>query len=266
MKNEMSKIENKTPVILLHKSSVPAFSVFNPNDWYNKSKPIIDLCAINYGLLLYTSKIINNIFENAHILCTPSLNNLRAQWEKAKWELTNCNYFVDVPQKKLHLSIHSFLSSVKTFLDVVVQLIGTEGLVSAKIRGFNKEGNIIGGRLLKILENNATKSNKHEAKTLHDLIVKHKELWIDDVVKNRDLLVHPEGFSKIMFVFVLSEKNGNLNLDEILKPSFGNVVFDKYALDTRFICRSFFKRNYKLLKKIITKCSTRLGDKTPPSR
>jgi len=54
----MSEIENKTPIILLHKSSVPAFSVFNPNDWDGKSKQIIDLCAINYGLLLYTSKII----------------------------------------------------------------------------------------------------------------------------------------------------------------------------------------------------------------
>jgi len=242
----MSEIENKTPIILLHKSSVPAFSVFNPNDWDGKSKQIIDLCAINYGLLLYTSKIINNIFENANVLCSSSLNNLRTQWEKAKWELTKCNYFVDVPQ--LHLSIHSFLSSVKTFLDVVVQLIGTEGLVSAKIHGFHKEGNIIGGRLLKILENNATKNNKDKAKFMHDLIVKHKELWIDDAVNNRDLLIHPEGFSKIMFVFVLSEENGNLNLDEILKPSFGNVVFDKYALDTLSYVEAFSREIIKCLK------------------
>ena len=219
----MNEIEIKTPVILLHESSAPAFSIFNPNDWGSESKQIIDLCAINYGLLIYTSKMINNIFENAHVLCSSSLNNLKSQWGKAKWELSNCNYFVDVPQ--LHLSIHSFLSSVKTFLDVIIQLIGTEGLVSAEIHGFHKKGNIIGGQLIQILNNNAVKINKDKAIFLRDLIVRHKVLWIDDAVNNRDLLIHPEGFSKIMFAFVLSEENENIDLDEILKPSFSGVAF-----------------------------------------
>jgi hypothetical protein len=242
----VTEIENKIPIILLHKNSTSAYSIFNCNDWGSKSKQIVDLCAINYGLIFYTSKKINKIYEEAHILCSPSFNNIRLQWRKAKWELNNCNYFVDVPQ--LHLSIHSFLSSVKTFLDVIVQLIATEGVVSAAIHGFHKENNIIGGRLLKILENNAEKNNKEKAKTIYDLIVRHKQLWIDDAVNNRDLLIHPEGFSKIMFNFILSEKKGNLKLDEIIKPSIGDLAFNKYALDTLLHVESFSREIIKCLK------------------
>ncbi len=242
----MSETEIKIPTILLHESSVPAFSIFNPNDWGSKSKPIIHLCAVNYGLLIYTSKMISDIFEKAHVLCSSSLENLRFQWGKAKWELSKGNYFVDVPQ--LHLSIHSFLSLVKTFLDVIVQLIGTEGLVSVEIHGFHKRGNSVGGQLIQILNNNATKIDTDKALLLRELIVRHKTLWIDDAVNNRDLLIHPEGFSKIMFILVLSEKNGNLNLDEILKPSFGGIQFDKYALNILSSVEAFSKEVIKCLK------------------
>lgn len=242
----MNKTDTKIPIILLHESSAPAFSIFNPNDWDIKSKPIIHLCAVNYGLLIYTSKMINDIFENTQVLCTSSLENIRFQWKKAKWELSKSNYFVDVPQ--LHLSIHSYLSSVKTFLDVISQLIGTEGLVSVEIHGFHKKGNSVGGQLLQILKNNATKINKDKAALLQDLIIKHKALWIDSAVNNRDLLIHPEGFSKIMFALVLSEKNGNLNLNEILKPSFDGIAFDEYAIKMLSYVETFSKEFLKCLK------------------
>jgi len=242
----MNETNTKIPIILLHESSAPAFYIFNPNDWDRKSKPIIHLCAINYGLLIYTSKMINDIFAKAHVLCTSSLENIRLQWKKAKWELSKSNYFVDVPQ--LHLSIHSFLSSIKTFLDVIAQLICTEQLVSVEIHGFHKKGKSVGGQLLQILENNATKINKDKAALLQDLIIKHKALWIDNAVNNRDLLIHPEGFSKIMFALVLSEKNGNLNLDEILKPSFDGITFDKYAINMLSSIETFSKEFLKYLK------------------
>jgi len=233
----MTTPENKIPVLLLHESSTPAYSIFNPNDWDIKSKQIIDLCAINYGLLIFTSKMINDIFENAHVLCTSSFKNLLRQWGMAKWELSKSNYFVDVPQ--LHLSVLSFLSSVKTFLDVFVQLIGTEEIISSKVHGFHKKGESVGGQLLQMLNNNARTANKEKARSLHKVIVKHKALWIDDAVNNRDLLIHPEGFSKIMFVLALSEKEGNLNLDDILKPTFGNLTFDKYAQKTLLYAEIF---------------------------
>jgi len=223
----MNETETKIPVILLDESTTPAFSIFNPNDWDSKSKPIIHLCSVNYGLLIYTSKMINGIFEKAHALCSPSFESLTVQWKTSKWDLSKCTYFVDVPS--LHLSIHSFLSSVKTFLDVIVQLISTEGIVSGDVHGFHKKGDNVGGKLLQILKNNTTKSNKDKALLLHDLIIDHKKLWIDTAVNSRDLLIHPGGFSKIMFALVLSERNGALTLDQILKPSFDDITFDEYA-------------------------------------
>jgi len=246
MPRNMDEIETKIPVILLHESTAPAFFIFNPNDWGGKSKPIINLCSVNYGLLIYTSKMINDIFEKADVLCSSSFENLRVQWKKAKWELSQCNYFVDVPH--LHLSIHSFLSSVKTFLDVIVQLLSAEGLVSGEVHGFHKKGNSVGGQILQILKKNTTKINKNKALSLLDLIIKHKAIWIDNAVNNRDLLIHPEGFSKIMFALVLSEINGDLNLEKILKPSFNGIAFDKYASDMLSSIEIFSNEFLKCLK------------------
>ena len=246
MKYEMNEQEAKISTVLLHQSSVPAFSIFNPNDWSNESKQIVDLCAANYGLLKFTSEMIKDVFENANALCADSFKTLLSQWAMSKWEPSTCNYFVDVPQ--LHLSIHSFLSSVKTFIDVIVQLISTEGIVSSKIHGFHKKGNSVGGKLLQILNNNARAAKREKARSLHKLIIKHKRLWIDDAVNNRDLLIHPEGFSKIMFALALSEKNGDLCLDEILKPSFSNMNFDKYAHNTLLHMETFSKDIIKCLK------------------
>lgn len=217
-------------MILCHESSWPAFNIFNPNEWSGKSKPIIELCAANFGLLIYTSKLMNDIFKEAQALCAPSFENLKSQWRISKWEISGCTYLVDVPN--LHLSIHSFLSAVKTFLDVLVQLASTEGIVSVEVHGFHRKGETIGGKLLHILKNNTTKSKQNTAILLHDLIIDHKKIWIDNSVNSRDLLIHPEGLVKMMFILVISEKDNELNLDGILKPSLNGEEFDIYAKKT----------------------------------
>lgn len=220
----------KTPLILCHDSTWPAFSIFNPNDWSVRSKPIINLCAMNYGLLVYTSRLIEDIFREAGRLCTLSFHNLRSQWATSKWDISRCTYIVDLPN--LYLSIHSFLSAIKTFLDVLVQLTNTEGIVSSAVHGFHKKGNIIGGKLLQTLKNNATKTKIHSASLLYDLIIEHKKLWIDTAICNRDLLIHPDSLVKLTFILVLSEKEGNLNLKKIVKPSLDGDEFDRYAKKT----------------------------------
>lgn len=220
----------KISVILCHNSSWPAFHIFNPNDWSGKSKPIIELCAANFGLLLYTSKLINDIFREAQALCAPSFVNLKSKWRISKWEIPRCTYLADVPN--LHLAIHSFLSAVKTYLDVLVQLTNTEGIVSVEVHGFHKRGKTIGGELLNILKNNATKSKQNTAMLLYDLIIDHKRIWIDNSVNSRDLLIHPEGLVKMMFILVISEKDKELNLDRILKPALNGEEFDIYAKKT----------------------------------
>jgi hypothetical protein len=219
------------PVILCHENTWPAFSIFNPNDWSGKSKPIIHSCAANYGFLLYGVTKIESIFSKANSLCQPRFDNLAAQWSTSKWDVSSCIYLVDIPEA--HLSIHAFLSTVKTFLDIFVQLIHSERVVHDEIHGFHKKGDNVGAKLLRMLSNNAQEPKKHAAMLIHDLICEHKKVWIDDVVNARDSFIHPErGLIKVMFGLDLYEANGELRLGRILKPSFDNEDFDIYARNT----------------------------------
>lgn len=235
------------PVILCHESTWPAFSIFNPNDWSDKSKPIIDSCAANYGLLIYGVSKIENIFAKANDLCQPRFDGLVAQWKASKWDVSSCMYLVDIPEA--HLSIHAFLSTVKTFLDIFVQLIHSEGIVHNEIRGFHRGGNNVGAKLLHMLSNNAQESKKHVAIHIHELLCDHKNIWIDDAVNARDSFIHPEqGLTKVMFGLKLYEANGELKIDRILKPSFKDEDFDIYAKNTLSMLEEFSVKCIEYLK------------------
>lgn len=243
----MNNMKSQIPVIMLDQSTAPAFSVFNPNDWGRNSKLIVQSCAANYGLLIYAVARIKNIFSQADGLCLSRFNDLKAQWKMSRWNLSSCIYLVDIPEA--HLSIHSFLSTVKTFLDVFAQLISSEGIVHDKIHGFHKKGENVGGRLLHILSNNAVKSKKQVATLLHDLICHHKLIWIDHAVNNRDFFIHPEnGLSKVMFALELDEVDGELKLIKIIKPSFDNEDFDAYVGKTLSRVDEFSKKYLEYLK------------------
>jgi hypothetical protein len=245
---EEDSMASKIPVILSHESAWQAFSVFNPNDWRGRSKPIINSCAANYGLLVYGVAKIESIFGAADSLCQPRVEDLVAQWKASKWDVSSCMYLVDIPEA--HLSIHAFLSTAKTFLDVFVQLIRSEGLVSDEIHGFHKKGDNVGARLLHVLSKNAHKPKKHAAMLIHDLICEHKKIWIDDVVNGRDSLIHPEqGLAKVMFGLELYEADGELRLGRILKPSFNDEDFDTYARKTLSMVEAFSKKCMEYLKK-----------------
>ena len=221
-------MEHKTPIIMIDPNSARAFSVFNPNDWIGDSKLIIQSCAINYGLVIYTTAKIKNIFTRADDVCVSRFNDLQAQWKMSRWPLSSCAYLVDIPEA--HLSMHSFYSSVKTLLDVLVQLISTEKIVHTHIHGFHKKGVDVGGQLLDILTNNASKPKKELAAKLHDLISQHKNHWIDHAVNNRDFFIHPEkGLNKVTFALTLREVNNELKLETILKPSIDGDIFDIYS-------------------------------------
>ncbi len=237
----------KIPMILCHESAWPAFSVFNPNDWGGKSKPIIHSCAANYGLLVYGVTKIEGIFARADSLCQPRVDDLMVQWKTSKWDPSSCMYLVDIPEA--HLSIHAFLSTAKTFLDVFVQLVRSEGLVHDEIHGFHKKGDNVGAKLLQVLSKNAHKQKKHAAMLIHDLICDHKKIWIDDVVNSRDSFVHPErGLAKVMFGLDLYEADGELKLGRILKPSFNDEDFDVYARKTLSMVEAFSVKCIEYLK------------------
>jgi hypothetical protein len=132
---------------------------------------------------------------------------------------------------------------------VFVQLVLTEGIVCDEIHGFHKTGGNVGGRLLNMLSNNATKPKKDVAVLLHDLICENKKLWIDHIVDGRDAFVHPEkGLSKVMFALDLYEADGELVLGKILKPSFSNEEFDIYARKTVALVNEFSRKCIEYIK------------------
>ena len=247
MHSNRNNMAAKIPVILCDKSTWPAFYFFNPNDWSGKSKLIINSCAANYGFLVYGMTKIDSIFSGANSLCQLRFNDFKAQWKASKWDISSCIYLVDIPEA--HLSIHAFLSTVKTFLDIFVQLIHSEGVVHDEIYGFHKKGDNVGAKIMRILSNNAQKQKKHVAMRIHDLICDHKKVWIDDVVNARNSFIHPErGLTKVMFRLDIYEADGELTLGRILKPSINDEDFDIYARNTLSRLKEFSVKCIQYLK------------------
>jgi hypothetical protein len=228
----------KTPLILCHETTWPGFSLFSPNEWGSKSRPIILSSAANYGLILYCTRLIESVFSKAEALCQPMFDNLQNQWKKSKWKAASCTYLVDAPE--VHLSIHAFLSATKTFLDIFVQLLYSEEVVNIEIHGFHKKGDAVGGKVLGMLENNVQGPKKHIAENIHGLIREHKKLWIDSVVEARDQLTHPQlGLSCVMLSLDLYEANGELILGKVQVPTFRGEVFSVFARNTLSMLETF---------------------------
>jgi hypothetical protein len=225
MKEEPSNTR-KTPVILLDPASVSAFHIFNPNQWSGLSKAIVTSCAAQHGLLNYSVKKLHELFGNAEKICLPKINELKNQWTTSRWPIGKCEYLAEVPE--VHLFIQVFLNSIKTFLDLIVQLISTENIVYKKIHGFHKKRKDPGGELLHTLKNKAT--NNKLTDSLFKLILEQKGKWIDDAVNARDSLVHPEkGLIQVMFQLEIEPKNSELELTGIRKPSVGTADFNQWA-------------------------------------
>ena len=239
----------KVPVILCHESSVPAYSVFNPNDWNGVSKTIIHSCVAQYSLLLYEASKLKAIFQQADALCQPRFADLESQWNTAKWEINTGSYFVEIPEA--HLSIQAFLGSIKIFLDIIVQLISAQGIVSQQIHGFHKKGEDVGGKLMNALRKNAKKETQEIAVNLDDLIARHKTMWIDQAVKARDIFIHPEkGFYSVMFTLDLRVDEGKLRLVRVIKPAINEEEFDRYAEKTTGYVAEFSEQFLRLIKNV----------------
>ncbi|MCZ6804323.1 MAG: hypothetical protein O7D86_10415 [Proteobacteria bacterium] len=228
MKDKSSDI-SKTPVLLIDPASVQAFHIFNPNDWSGLSKAIVSSCAAQHGLINYSVNKLHELFGNAEQICSPKITELKNQWKTSNWPIDNCNYLAEVPE--VHLFMQVYLSSIKTFLDLIVQLISTENIVYKKIHGFHKKRKDPGGELLHTLKNKT--NNKQIADSLLELIVIQKEKWIDDAVNARDSLAHPEkGLIQVMFQLEIKPNKSEIELTGIIKPSIGTTDFNQWADDT----------------------------------
>ena len=243
--SENSSNTFKTPVVLLDPASGSAFHIFNTNEWNGLSRSVVSSCAAQLGLLNYSVNKLRELFDISNKLCEPKLNTLKNQWNISKYPIEKMEYFAEIPE--VHLFIQVFLNSVKTFLDLIVQLISTEKIVNKKIHGFHKKGKDPGGETLHILRNKQT--NKTVAEHILKLIVEHKRKWIDDAVNARDSLVHPEkGLIQVMFQLEIAPSGSEIELCKLKKPSINNINFDQYAAETYNQINEFSLSFIKILK------------------
>jgi len=224
--------EDKIPVICLAKSSVDAFRFFNQNDWSGISKAIVLSCSTELSLLHFEAKLISKLCRYPKRICKPHFENLKRSWGSPDSSLIKAAFFAQVPE--LHATIKAFFAGLKGLLDLIVQLLSSEGVVNASLDGFHRKYKsgvpIYGASALNALMNNACSDKKETAINIYELIQSHKKDWIDNVIEARDFLIHPQkGTHQVMFEIKLKSTQNTLVYKNAVPPSVGSMSVDKYA-------------------------------------
>ena len=123
---------------------------------------------------------------------------------------------------------------MKGLLDLIVQLLPSEGIVNTSLNGFHRKDKggvtIYGATVLNALKNNASADKKAIAKNIRELINSHKKKWIDNVIEARDLLIHPQkGAHQVMFEMKLKSVKNTLVFKNVVPPSIGSMNIERYA-------------------------------------
>ena len=220
--------KNRIPIICLAPSSVAAFNIFNPNDWTGESKAIIQSCSTELSVLHYELNSIAKMCSNPEKQCISHFENLKRSWKKPNDTLHKTVCYAQVPE--IHVFIKAFFASLKSLLDLVVQLLPAEKIINAKLDGFHRKKGNYGATVLNALSNNVSDGKKQIAQTISKLISTHKDKWIDDVIRSRDLLVHPtKGIHQLMFEMVLESHENSIILKSAVPPAVGDQSIDNYA-------------------------------------
>jgi len=242
-----AKSEVPVPVICVAPSSFAAADMFNPNFWAGGSKGLIQSCWTEYSVLHYCAGQISDMCNDADRLCAKNIETIQQQWRAAKFDLGRVVFYSQQPD--LHIRIEAFFSGVKTLLDLVVQLLSTEKVVSGPIDGFHRTKDVFGGKVLNALRNNALQ--KEAAARFEALISEHKELWIDRAILARDRLIHPEkGMHQLMFHLELAEDANSLVCVKVHPPAVDSKPIHQYAEDVLRQITTFSPAFLGLLREI----------------
>ena len=217
----------------------------------NKSKPIIQSCATELSLLEYIVNRLESLCSDPKDICKKHFITLLQQWELNHWEISKPNYYAQIPE--LHLLITGFFSITKSLLDIIVQLLFSEGIVKENMHGFHKRNGVFGGYVLNILKNNTFSSYKQKAEDIHYFLLNQKKIWIDDLIYLRDSFVHIEGGAyQVMFLMELDIKDNKLIYKNAQPPLINEITIDAYCKNKleniRVFSRSFTE---EIRKKII---------------
>lgn len=166
--------------------------------------------------------------DDAERVCANNIETIQQQWRTARFDLRKMVFFGQQPD--LHIRIEAFFSGVKTLLDLLVQLLSTEKVVSEAVDGFHRAQNVYGGRVLNALRNNAMKNKKDAAAKLDALVSEQKTLWIDQVILARNQLIHPEkGMHQLMFHLEFAEEDNVLECVKVNPPEIDGKPIHLYA-------------------------------------
>ena len=215
-------------VVCVDEAAVTGATIFNPNSWSGVSKGIVQSCWTEYSVLHHCVSQMTGTCEEAERLCQKHFATIQQQWCASKFDLGKVVIYGQVPD--LHMQIEAFFSGVKTLLDLLVQLLSSEKIVSCVVDGFHRTQDVYGGKALNALENNVPNTRKDVAGKARALISEHKASWIDQAISARDQLIHPEkGMHQLMFRLDFAEKANSLVCVKVHAPEIGSETIDQYA-------------------------------------
>lgn len=218
----------RIPVICADRSAVVGAEIFNPNSWPAASKGIIQSCWTEYSVLHHCVAQIIDMGNQAETLCQDHIKSIQDQWNTRKFDLRKVVIYGQQPD--LHMRIEAFFSGVKTLLDLIVQMLSSEKVVGGVVDGFHRAQDVYGGKVLKVLTNNASNDRKETAEKAVALISEHKAVWIDQAVFARDQLIHPKrAMHQLMFHLEFAEEHGKLVCVKVTPPQINSLPIDQYA-------------------------------------
>ena len=228
---EMAKpasTDGRIPVILVDSSTVVGADIFNPNLWFGYSKGIVQSCWTEYSVLHHCVRQVTKNCDEIDRHCQTHIATLQQQWAAAKFDLGRVVIYAQHPD--LHMGIQAFFSGVKSLLDLLVQLLSSEKIVTVGINGFHRTTNVYGGTVLNALQNNTPTNWKALSAKVAALVSEHKTSWIDQAISARDQLVHPErGIHQLMMRLDCVEQQGGLACVQVNPPDIDSVPISQYA-------------------------------------
>jgi len=178
--------------------------------------------------------------------CEGHVATLQQQWRDTRFDLEKVVVYGQVPD--LHARIEAFFAGTKALLDLMAQLLSSEKIVVGVVDGFHRSQDVYGGRVLNVLENNTLATRKGTARQIRELVLAHKTMWIDQAIRARDLLTHPQkGMHQLMFQLDLAVRGDTIVCERIHPPIIGAESIETYTRATLTRIQSFAADFLRLL-------------------
>ena len=221
--------------------------ILNPNAFPQGVKNNVQACGDKLALIHYSLQLIEREINNDLIKFVNELNTGRA-WEGFTLEPQRSAVAI-YHSISFQTGLQSFFISTKSMLDIYAQIISKLISPQSSLFGFKKGSfrgtKLVGGSLLKWIENNSPLSYTNK-KQLIELLINHIDSWISKVVGYRDQIVHRGNIYFLVEMCVpLVKRPQQIRKDEIILPAI------KDEGDLLGYCNYSLQNIYRMLKETI---------------